>query len=595
MTKPQIGKRFTFAWRPSREGDRMVDLSRWKRPYAVFLLCATAVIASPAQTFKTLASFDYTDGAFPLGLIQGFDGNFYGPTDKGGTGAVNGCNVSCGSIFKITPAGVLTTVHSFDDTDGNGPTGIIQASNGNFYGTTSYGGSHSCTSYGSPGGCGTVFEMTLGGAVTTLHDFCAQNNCTDGAIPWGGVVQASDGNFYGTTAAGGTGTCNGDIGPGCGAIFRITPGGSLTLLHSFVGTDGSYPYSSLVQAANGSLYGTTSGGGANGFGTVFVITLAGKLTTLHSFSGSDGVYPYGGLVQATNRNFYGTTSGLYVTGGGPSCTGSNIGFGTIFEITSAGKLTTLHSFSNTDGAFPYHGLIQATDTNFYGATACGGANGDGTIFKISTASALTTLHNFDGTDGSFPYAGVTQATNGKFYGTTVLGGSNKDGTVFSLSVGLGGFVETDPTSGKVGAPVVILGNNLAGTTSVSFNGKTATFTIVSNTEIKTSVPAGATTGSIVVTTPSGTLKSNVAFRVTPQIKTFAPTSGSVGTVVTVTGVSLTQTTAVTFGGVKATKFTVNSDTQVTATVPTGAKSGKIGITTKGGTATSATSFTVTTL
>jgi uncharacterized repeat protein (TIGR03803 family) len=142
MTKLQIRQRFSLARERSHKGGRVVKLSGSKRPCAVLLLCTAAVIASPAQTLKTLTSFNYTDGAFPFGLIQGTDGNFYGPTDKGGTGAVNGCNASCGSIFKITPAGILTTVHSFDDTDGNGPSGIVQASNGDFYGTTTYGGAH---------------------------------------------------------------------------------------------------------------------------------------------------------------------------------------------------------------------------------------------------------------------------------------------------------------------------------------------------------------------------------------------------------------------------------------------------------------------
>ena len=492
----------------------MIKLNSWK---TILLLCvfwAATAMASPAQTFKSLASFDYTDGAYPIALVQGADGNFYGTTDKGGTGPNNGCNISCGTVFKITPAGTLTTAHSFNGTDGNGPSGLVQAVNGNFYGTTSYGGANDCTSYGSTGACGTVFKMTFpGGAVTTLYNFCAQANCTDGAIPWGGLVQATDGNFYGTTAAGGTGACNGDVGPGCGTVFKITPGGTLTTLHSFDGTDGAYPYGGLVQATNGSLYGTTSEGGAGGYGTIFEVTLGGTLTALHSFNSTDGAYPFGGLIQAANGNFYGTTAGLLLIGGGPSCKGSGIGWGTVFKITPAGTLTTLHSFADTDGANPYDALVQATDGNFYGTTACGGANSDGTAFKITSGGALTTMHNFDKTDGSLPYAGLIQATNGSLYGTTVLGGADNDGTVFSVAVGLGPFVETRPTSGKVGATVMILGNSLTGATSVAFNGTAATFTVVSSSEIKTTVPSGATTGRVKVTTPSRTLTSNVNFRV----------------------------------------------------------------------------------
>jgi hypothetical protein len=191
-----------------------------------------------------------------------------------------------------------------------------------------------------------------------------------------------------------------------------------------------------------------------------------------------------------------------------------------------------------------------------------------------------------------------QATNGIFYGTTGYGGINGDcyngcGTVFSLSVGLGPSVETQTTSGKVGAKVVILGTNLTGTTKVSFNGTTATFTVVKSSEIKTKVPAGGTTGTVTVTTPSGTLNSNAAFRVTPLTKSFTPKSGPLGTQVQITGVSLTQTTEVAFGGVAATNFTVNSDTEVTATVPAGALTGPITITTAGGTVASAASFKVT--
>ena len=159
-------------------------------------------------------------------------------------------------------------------------------------------------------------------------------------------------------------------------------------------------------------------------------------------------------------------------------------------------------------------------------------------------------------------------------------------------MGLGPFVETLPTSGKVGAAVKILGNNLKGSTSVTFNGKAATFK-VSSTEITTTVPSGATTGKVKVTTPKGMLTSNVKFRVTPTISSFSPASGPVGTSVVITGESFTGATSVTFGGVKATSFTVDSHTQITATVPTGAKTGKIGVATPGGTATSTGTFTVT--
>lgn len=263
-----------------------------------------ADVFGPSGTFRSLTSFDYTDGAVPvMELVQGTDGNFYGPAYKGGTGANPECTNGCGTIFKITSAGILTTAHTFDETDGFQPVGLLQGTDGNYYGTANYGGTGSCISYGFTGGGGTVFKMASAGTLTTLHNFCSQRNSADGAIPWGTMVQGTDGNFYGTTIAGGTGTCRGPVGPGCGTVFKITPDGTLTTFHSFHSTDGAYPYGGVLQAVNGNFYGTTSEGGAHGYGTIFEITPAGTLTTLHSFDGSDGAYPSGGLVQAANGNF----------------------------------------------------------------------------------------------------------------------------------------------------------------------------------------------------------------------------------------------------------------------------------------------------
>jgi len=273
----------------------------------------------------------------------------------------------------------------------------------------------------------------------------------------------------------------------------------------------------VVQATDGNFYGTAESGGANGAGTVFKITPSGTFTLLHTFCSKsgckDGGIPYAGLVQATDGNLYGTT-----IAGGANCV-SDGGCGTVFKIAPSGTLTTLHRFDGTDGASPYARLVQATDGNLYGTTDFGGANcvsdgGCGTVLKITPKGKLTTLHSFDGKDGDDPYAGLVQYTDGNLYGTTATGGSYGRGTVFSLSVGLGPFVETQPTSGKVGTAVKILGTDLTGASSVTFNGTAARFTVVSKSEIKTTVPAGATTGTVEVTTPNGTLKSNVVFRVT---------------------------------------------------------------------------------
>jgi uncharacterized repeat protein (TIGR03803 family) len=479
----------------------------------VLLMGAAAVIASHAQTFTTLVKFNGTNGANPLaGLVQGTDGSLYGTTDSGGTSSACGC----GTIFKVTRAGALTTLHNFTGPDGAGPDGaLIQASNGSFYGTTASGGA-------SYGGYGTVFKITPAGTLTTLHSF----DSTDGANPNAGLVQATDGSFYGTTTTGGA---NGDG----GTIFRITPGGTLTTLHSFAGPgpDGAGPFA-LTQASNGSFYGTTGNGGTfdyfcNGCGTIFKITPAGAFTTLYSFTGGTGGYnPLAGLVQATNGSLYGTTAYGGISGDPALC---QSGCGTIFSMTPGGTLTTLYTLcaeiNCTDGAYPYAGLIQATDRNLYGTTLGGGVTGSsytyGTVFKITPSGALTVLHSFDGTDGSFATAGLLQATDGNFYGTTYFGGLdlcsgfNGCGTVFSLSVGLGPFVKTLPTSGKVGASVKILGTNLTGATNVTFNGTAAAFTLLSPSLITTNVPTGATTGTVQAVTPGGTLSSNVAFLVRP--------------------------------------------------------------------------------
>jgi uncharacterized repeat protein (TIGR03803 family) len=458
----------------------------------IFLLWATTAVALPAQTtvaptvtFTTLHSFDGTDGATPDAvLVQGANGNFYGTT-------INGGATSNGTVFKITASGTLTTLHSFDGTDGAYPfAGLVQATNGNFYGTTDDGGVNVC----GGSGCGTVFKITPSGNLTTLHSF----DGTDGYAPEAGLVQGN-GNFYGTTRAGGASND--------GTVFKITASGTLTTLYSFCSqtgcTDGAYPQAGLVQGIDGKFYGTTEEGGANSNGTVFKITPSGTLTTLHSFDGTDGAFPQAGLVQGTDGKLYGTTE---EEGGANS-------YGTVFKITPSGTLTTLHSFDETDGAYPFAGLVQATDGNFYGTTTQAGANGYGTVFTITPSGTVTTLHSFDDADGAYSQAGLVQDTNGKFYGTTEKGGANGDGTVLSLSVGLGPFVVTQPTSGTVGAAVKILGTNLTGATSVTFNGTAATFTVKSKSEITTTVPLGATTGTVQVVTPGGTLSSNVPFRI----------------------------------------------------------------------------------
>jgi uncharacterized repeat protein (TIGR03803 family) len=476
---------------------------------AVFLVCIAAAITSPAQTFTTLFTFDGgKDGSLPYGaLVQGVDGDLYGVTDSGGA---NCAPYGCGTVFKISSAGKLTTIYNFcpgfpNCTDGSLPIGaLVPAADGNFYGTTEDGGSNCMPGYT----CGTVFKITPTGTFTTLHTFGG----SEGAFPQGALVQGTDGDLYGTTSGGGN-IGSGCPYTGCGTVFKITPQGAFSLLHSFDSTThGGSPTDGLIQARNGNFYGTAEAGGTHGGGTVFGMTPKGILTTLYNFpSTSYGADPIGGLVQTANGKFYGTTF-----------RGGSSADGTVFEITPKGILTTLFVFCTdnncADGAWPEAGLVQATDGNFYGTTTQGGlVFGDGTVFRITPEGTLTTLHAFDYSDGYDPI-GLVQATDGNLYGITYGGGNascypDGCGTVFSLSVGLGPFVETIPTVGKVGSKVTILGNRMTGASSVTFNGADATFTIVSPSEIKTFVPTGATTGKVEVTLPSGTLTSKVVFRV----------------------------------------------------------------------------------
>ena len=459
-----------------------------KSAFAILLFSAATGMVSSGQTFTVLLSFDGSNGASPIygPLVQGFDGNLYGTTY--GDGVQNS-----GTVFKISSGGTLTTLYSFG-ADGLSPVaGLDLASDGIFYGTTLFGGDN---------GQGTIFKITSRGQLTTLYSFCAQGNCADGSFPYGGLVQATAGNFYGVTCCGGAN--------GKGTVFKTTAGGQLTTLHSFAGPEGAQPFGGLVQGTDGNFYGTAAyGGGVHQDGTVFKITPGGTLTTLGKFRGIRGTHPVAPLIQASDGSFYGTTSD-----GGAS------GRGTVFKIAPGGGLTTLHTFRGSDGADSYARLTQANDGNLYGTTFSGGAQGAGTIFRITPAGTLTTLHSFDVTNGGYPEAGLVQGTDGILYGMTELGGTGTQcelgcGIVFSLDVGLGPFVEALPAFGKVGARVIILGTNLTGTTDVSFNGTTATFTVVSGTEIKTAVPIGATTGKITVTTPGGTLSSDVDFRVRP--------------------------------------------------------------------------------
>jgi uncharacterized repeat protein (TIGR03803 family) len=484
---------------------------RGKRAYAVLVVCAAAASALPAQTYTTLYNFDYyTGAAWPDGgLVQASDGFLYGTTYDGAYGNTESDG---GTIFKMSTSGALTTIDKFchhrECPAWYGPLApLIQATDGNLYGTT----------FGSPPtqgrSPGSVYGITRAG-LKPLHIFCTQTGCPDGLNP-GPLVQGFDGGLYGTTEFGGSGTigftevcATGYTADGCGTVFKVTLAGEFTKLYTFClagGTcaDGATPSGGLVQTASGDLYGTTLGGGNNDAGTVFKITPAGTLTTLYAFCGQsgcpDGLNP-SALFQAPGGDLYGTT---YLGGTG--------GLGTVFKINQGGTLTTVYSFCSggancPDGANPVTGLFVASDGNLYGSTAAGGPTGVGTIFGITPGGTLTTLYG----------AGVTtlmQDTNGVFYGTTSAGGTYGFGTVFSLAAGLPAFVKTIPTGGRLGAAVTILGSDLTGSTSVTFNGAPAVFNVVSSSEITATVPEGASSGTVQVVTPGGTLSSNLPFGV----------------------------------------------------------------------------------
>jgi uncharacterized repeat protein (TIGR03803 family) len=508
-------------WRKqSEKAGRTGTWSGLRTGCAVLVLCAAAAVGSFTTAFTDLLKFDSKNGADPYAvLVQGTDGNFYGTASK------EGAYGDYGTVFKVTPQGKQTTLYSFCSKtgcpDGYAPvSGLAQGADGNFYGTTSLGGTKSG---------GTVFKVTAQGKLTTLYTFCSLAKCADGSASYGPLVQLDSADFYGTTSAGGAHSG--------GTVFKLTPQGKLTTLYTFCSLsnckDGESPTHGLTLGTDGNFYGTTGGGGTHSGGTVFKITPKGALTTIHSFCAKtncvDGGYPYAGLVQGANGNFYGTTP-----------FGGSHGSGSVFTVTPQGKFTVLYNFcaltNCTDGEEPYAGLLQGTDGNFYGATVEGGVGGKdsdsigppnesgtfGTAFKMTPKGVLTTLYNFcsksECADGSFPYSELVQGTNGKFYGTALYGGnlacSEGCGTVYALATGLGPFVETRPSSGAVGATVLILGSDLTGASSVTFNGTTAEFTVVSKSEIKTTVPKGATAGKVEVKTPDGTLSNHAVFRVT---------------------------------------------------------------------------------
>src|SRR5580658_2155921 len=460
---------------------------------AIFLTTVVGAPLARAATYTVLHTFSgySTDGANPAGgLIADANFNVYGTTYEGGA-------ADQGTVFEWAADGPETVLYSFTGlADGGGPeAGLVLGPNGSLYGTTYFGGAYDY---------GVVFELTppavAGGAWTeaVLYSFTGG---PDGGNPWAGLTLGSNGVFYGTTTGGGLGV---------GVAFILTPPTSPngpwteTVLHNFGAFtgDGANPYASWTFGTNGVLYGATESGGSSGYGIVFSLTTGGVLTVLHPFTGgADGGNPQAGFALDSAGNFYGTTP----YGGA--------GYGVAFKMTEGGTFTLLHTFTGgTDGAYPFAGLIYSIP-DLYGVTYFGGASGGGTLFKMTTAGVKTVQHNFAA--GQYPFGSLVKNSAGT-YGTTYYGGSSTDGQLFSLSTVAGPSIETAPASGNVGTAVTILGinsANLTGATSVTFNGTPAAFTVVSSSEITTTVPVGATSGTVEVVTPSRTLSSDAPFQV----------------------------------------------------------------------------------
>lgn len=446
----------------------------------IFLFCIATAIGAAAQTFTVLYSYNQTQ-LYPNSFVQGVDGNIYGTTQGAVETGFGGCGSappapSCGTVYKITPKGAVTTLHTFDLTDGAIVQPLIQGTDGNFYGTTFNGGAGSgCT---TNFGCGTVFKITPQGRLTTLHNF---SYFVDGAYP-GALVRGTDGNFYGTTFGGnnfndgsffkitpeGTLTtvlvfpsdgispvsshlvlgADGNFYGTSGAyysgiIFKLTPTGTLTVLYNFCNNgmtcpDGDDP-GELVLGADGNFYGVcATGGDSNNDGTLFKITRTGQFTLLHTFNGSDGDSP-AALVQGSDGNFYGT-----------AMQGGSNDDGTIFKITPTGTFTKLVDLDSTGGLYP-ETMRQYTSGLFYGATQADGANGYGSFYSLSV--------------GLKPFVG-TVPTMGKAGSNVIILGNNLksatqvtfNGTSATFKVLSGtAIVAVVPTGAKSGIVEVISG------------------------------------------------------------------------------------------------------------------------------------------
>ena len=334
--------------------------------------CGTVFEVLNGRTETVLHAFaGGCDGAWPAGgVISDADDNLYGTTASGGI-----CNSDdgYGTVFKLAPGGAESVLYAFQGADdGSAPVGnLVSDTNGNLFGTAAYGGeTGGC---GGPG-CGVVFEVSAAGGETVLHTFLGGE---DGSEPEGGLIMDGSGNLFGTTSdGGGSANCDG----GCGTVFEVAPDGTETILYDFQGdTDGCLPMAGLITDGAGNFYGTTEACGAADYGTVFKLTPDGSETILHSFqAGSDGELPLAGVVMDEAGDLYGTTP----YGGGTGCRKQGSGCGTIFEVTAKGREKILYAFSNGRGSYPAAGLLLGMHGDMYGTTAFGGKGDNGVVFEL---------------------------------------------------------------------------------------------------------------------------------------------------------------------------------------------------------------------
>jgi len=541
---------------------------------AILIVVSAGIAPAQAQTPTVLYTFmETTDACSPRGnIVQGRDGNMYGG------GASCGAN-GTGAVYKVSPAGVESVFFNFPQqwTDCGGA-GLTLGSDGNFYGT--------CEAGNPATGLGSIFRLTPAGVFTDLYDFTGANG---DSLPIYPPIQASDGNFYGVT---------GNEVQVCGNVYRMTPAGVYKNLHAFSGSD--CHSSNLLQASDGNLYGTLANCTlAESVGCVYRISTTGVFKEIHGFAFTTGENPCTGLIQGKDGKLYGATN-----------QGAANGSGNIYKLTTAGVPTDFHDFNNATDAScvnnvgPPVNMLQVADGTFYGVNPAYGPYG-GSIYKLTSADVFSAfLFPSTDVDGNSPSSTLIQNTNGLVYGTTPSGGGSSttcpqicQGTFFSVATSDVPFVSLEPTqkTGNVGASVGMFGQGFSSASVVKFEGVAATSVTLSGTTYLTAVvPVGAHTGAVTVTTGSTTLSSPQTYKVKPKITTFSPSSGSTGMLVTIKGSGLIQATAVKFGTVKATTFTVVSDSKITADVPSGLAPGTltISITTPGGTGNSPTKFMV---